>query len=110
MTTAAETLGKPEPKKKLYRTSDIYFASYLCSLDFPMVTTENEKAPNGSRKVIFVFEIKDEHLRPAKTQFFGGTGTVKARKFVDNLRSLKSMCFAVIAWILLAPVSGVIIR
>jgi hypothetical protein len=90
-------------KAKLYRTSDIYFASYLCSLDFPLVTTESEGAANGSHKVIFVFEMRDEHLRSAKTQFFGGTGTVKARKFVDNIRSLKSMCFSTIAWILLAP-------
>lgn len=81
-------------QKRLYRTSDIYFSSYLCALDFPLVTTETEKAPNGSKKIVFVFDMREEHLRSAKAQYFGGTGTVKARKFVDNIRSLKSMVFA----------------
>jgi hypothetical protein len=93
MTTETEMSGKSDPKK-LYRTSDIFFASYLCSMDFPLVATEDEKSPNGNKKVIFVFEMREEHIRHAKTQFFGGNGTVKAQKFVSNLRSLKSMCFA----------------
>lgn len=77
---------------RLYRTSDIYFSAYLCSLDFPLEATEQEKTTDNQKKVVFVFKIADEHLRKAKTSFFGGMGTVKARKFVDNVRSLKSMC------------------
>jgi hypothetical protein len=92
MTTGTETSGQSE--KKLYRTSDIYLAAYLCSLDFPMVTTEDEVTTRGSKKVVFVFEMREEHIRAAKTQFFGGTGTVKAQKFVSNIRSLKAMCFS----------------
>jgi hypothetical protein len=82
-----------KPTMKLYRTSDIYFAAYLCSLDFPLEATENDKNPEGQRKVVFVFKMPDEHIKRAKTGYFGGTATVKARKFVDNIRSLKSMCF-----------------
>ena len=93
MTTGTETLGASD-KKKLYRSSDIYFAAYLCALDFPLVTTESDTAPNGSRKIIFIFEMREEHIRHSKTQFFGGSGTVKAQKFVSSIRSLKSMCFA----------------
>ena len=78
---------------RLYRTSDIYFASYLCSLDFALTTTENEKTPTGNSKIVFVFSIPDEAIGKVKSSYFGGTGTVKARKFVDNIRSLKSMCF-----------------
>jgi len=78
---------------KLYRTSDIYFAAYLCSLDMPLQTTETEKTPEGSKKVVFVFSVPDGDLGKVKASYFGGTGTVKARKFVDNIRSLKSMCF-----------------
>ena len=80
--------------KKLYRSSDIYFAAYLCSLDFNLIATEVEPGSNGGKKMVFVFEMRDEHIRNAKTQFFGGNGTVRARKFVDNIRSLKSMVFA----------------
>jgi len=78
---------------RLYRTSDIYFASYLCSLDFSLVTTEVSKTSDGSKKVVFLFNIPDAELPKVKASYFGGGGTVKARKFVDNLRSLKSMCF-----------------
>jgi hypothetical protein len=78
---------------RLYRTSDIHFAAYLCSIDFPLTTTENESSPNGHRKVVFVFTIPNGAVDKVKAAYFGGTGTVKARKFVDNLRSLKSMCF-----------------
>jgi hypothetical protein len=81
-----------EAKGKLYRTSDIYFASYLCSLDMPLKTTETERTESG-KKVVFVFMISDADLQHMKAGYFGGNGTVKARRFVDNIRSLKSMCF-----------------
>lgn len=79
-------------KQRLYRTSDIYFASYLCSLDMSLKTTEVEKT-EGGKKVVFVFQMTDVDLQRMKATYFGGTGTVKARRFVDNIRSLKSMCF-----------------
>ena len=78
---------------RLYRTSDIYFASYLASLDFPLVTTEQAKAADGGTKVVFLFNVPEPELPRVKASYFGGSGTVKARKFVDNLRSLKSMCY-----------------
>ena len=86
-----DEVSGPE-KSRLYRTSDIYFASYLASLDIPLKTTEAEKTENG-KKVVFVFQMPDADLQRMKATFFGGTGTVKARRFVDNIRSLKSMCF-----------------
>jgi hypothetical protein len=78
---------------RLYRTSDIYFAAYLCSLDFPLQTTERDRSPDGKGKVVFVFKVPDCDLGKVKSSYFGGSGTVKARKFVDNIRSLKQMCF-----------------
>jgi hypothetical protein len=83
----------PESKVRLYRTSDIYFASYLCSLDITLQTTETETASDGAKKVVFVFKLPELDLQKLKASYFGGTGTVKARRFVDNIRSLKSMCF-----------------
>ena len=79
-------------KQKLYRTSDIYFSSYLASLDIPLKTTEIEKT-EGGKKVVFVFQLADADLQRMKATYFGGAGTVKARRFVDNIRSLKSICF-----------------
>lgn len=77
---------------KLFRTSDLYFGSYLCALDLPLETTETERGPDGSRKVVFVFKVPDEDLMRLKALYFGGQGTVKARKFVDSVRNLKSLC------------------
>lgn len=82
-----------EAVTKLYRTSDIYFAAFLCAIDFPLKTTETTSTADGGRKVVFVFAIPDAELSKAKALYFGGTGTVKARVFVDHLRSLKQICF-----------------
>lgn len=78
---------------KLYRTSDLYFASFLCSVDFPLKTTEIDKTADGKKKVVFVFAIPEIDLSRVKAMYFGGSGTVKARVFVDHLRSLKSICY-----------------
>jgi len=77
---------------KQYRTSDLYFSAFLSSIDIPLKFTEKEKTERET-KVIFVFEIQDSVLMRAKALYFGGTGTVVARKFVDNMRSLKSLCY-----------------
>lgn len=81
-----------EEHLKLYRTSDLYFAAFLCTIDVPLFSTEEEQA-RGSRKVVFVFKVLDKDIKRCKSLYFGGSGTVKARKFVDNLRSLKQMCY-----------------
>jgi hypothetical protein len=78
---------------KLYRTSDIYFSAFLCSLDFPLKTTETTGTADGGTKVVFVFSVPDVDLAKLKALYFGGSGTVKARVFVDHLRSFKQMCF-----------------
>jgi hypothetical protein len=77
----------------LYRTSDIHFAAFLGALDVPLVNTEREDSGDGRTKVMFVFKVPANNLRQLKAQFFGGTGTVKVQKFVQQLRNLKSMCF-----------------
>ena len=77
-----------------YRTSDIYFSAYLCALDVPLHTTESEKSDNAmNKKIIFIFKVPEKELPRLKASYFGGTGTVKALKMVQQLRSLKSMCF-----------------
>jgi hypothetical protein len=85
--------GDVASKEKMYRSSDIYFSAYLCSLDIPLITTEVEKGSEGAKKVVFIFRLLEPDLQRLKSSYFGGTGTVKARRFVDNIRSLKSMCF-----------------
>jgi hypothetical protein len=80
-------------KEILYRTSDIYFASYLCSIDLSMTTTETEKGNDGNRKLVFVFRVPEDKIKLLKASYFSGGATVKVRSFVDNLRALKSMVY-----------------
>lgn len=79
-------------KKKFYKTSDLYFSTFLLTLDIPLKHTEKEKNERET-KVVFVFEISDAVLARSKALYFGGSGTVVARKFVDNMRSLKSLVY-----------------
>jgi len=79
-------------KYTLYRTSDIYFSSFLCALDVPLECTEEDKS-GDNRRIIFVFKIQSKDLQKLKALYFGGSGTVKAQAFVQSLRSLKSMCY-----------------
>lgn len=81
-----------ENRSTLYRTSDIHFGAYLSALDVPLLTTERERSESGRSKVIFVFKMPQKDVDRFKALYFGGSGTVHARKFVDNLRSLKMMC------------------
>lgn len=81
----------PNNDNTLYRTSDLYWSAYLCALDIPLVASEVEGG-GGAPKVVFVFKIPRGDLSRLKSSYFGGSGTVKARKFVDSLRSLKSLC------------------
>ena len=82
-----------EKKMTLYRTSDIYFGSYLMSIDVPLMDTEKQRGDDGGRRVVFVFKVPESEIGRMKAAYFGGSGTVRARKYVDNLRNLKSLCF-----------------
>ncbi len=77
-----------------YSTSDIYFAAYLGALDIPLETAE-PKIEDGTnhKKMVFVFKVPVRDMARLKSSYFGSTGNVKAMRFVQQLRSLKSMCY-----------------
>ena len=75
---------QPEP---LYKTSDLYFASYLKVSGMELLKTEVE-----GRKVIFVFE-KHPTFKDLKREYFNRTSRVPALSFVDEIRSMKSLTF-----------------
>jgi hypothetical protein len=84
----------PDGVHILYRTSDLYFAAYLSSIDVPLLASEAGTGEDGRKRVVWVFSVPtDSDLRRIKAAYFGGTATVKARRFVDSLRSLKQMCY-----------------
>lgn len=84
---------KNDENLTLYRTSDIYYAAFLCAIDINLESTEQEETSDGHKKIIFVFKVPRKDLHRLKTSFFGGTATVKVQKFVQALRNLKSLCY-----------------
>jgi len=81
-----------EEKYTLYRTSDIYFASYLCAVEVVLETTERETVDDRS-KVVFVFRVPKNKIDRLRAGFFGGHATVKVQAYVQAIRNLKQMCF-----------------
>ena len=77
----------------LYRTSDLYFAAFLCAMEIHMVGTEDEALPSNRKKVWFIFKLKRADVRKLKTSFFSGEGKVKAKLYSERIRSLKQLCF-----------------
>jgi hypothetical protein len=74
------------------KTSDIYYAAYVSALGIPMQCTEKVKDGN-KEKTIFCYDVPEEDEKKYKSDFFGGTGDVKALQYMYALRSLKSLCF-----------------
>ena len=81
-----------DEKSILYSTSDIYFSAFIMALDIPLEATEEGRGKDGSRKVNFIFKMSSADVKRMKVLYFGGTGTVRVRKMVDNIRNLKSLC------------------
>ena len=77
----------------LFRSSDLYFCAYLCAIDIPLESTEADRNESGGKKVTFVFRVPKKDIERLKASYFGGQGTCKVLKYVQQLRSLKSLCY-----------------
>ena len=85
-----------EGAQRFYETSDIYFAAFLCALDVQLQASEwktGEQGGRSSRKLVWIFKVPEGAIGKLRAAYFSGNGTVKARKFADNLKSLKQMCY-----------------
>lgn len=80
-----------DKKWVLYRTSDIYFSAFLMGMDMQLIDMEDGKNDKGQPKKLFVFNVPEGEIKRFKAQYFSGSGTVKCRRYVDDLKNLKSM-------------------
>lgn len=71
-----------------YRTRDLYLSAYLKAVGVPFKGTHK-----ASGNVLFIFENRED-LRALKDAYFNRTGQVSALDYADELRALKSMCYA----------------
>lgn len=77
----------------IYKTSDLYFASYLVSCGKTFKGTE-KKSDRGKNKIVFIFEIDEDDLKQYSTSFFSGTATTNVVQFIYALKNLKTLCFS----------------
>lgn len=71
-----------------YRTRDLYLAAYLKAVGLPFLGSQKV-----SGNVLFIFENRDD-IRSLKNSFFNRKGQVSALDYADELRALKSLCYA----------------
>lgn len=68
-----------------YKTSDLYFASFLKTVGVPLLGTEVE-----GKKISFVFADSGT-IKELKKEYFNRTAIVPALTFVDEIRSMKAL-------------------
>ena len=69
-----------------YRTSDLYYASYLRVAGVPFVGTERK-----GKRVVFLFEDIGAPLHDLKQGYFYDSARVPALSYVQMIRSMKSL-------------------
>jgi len=76
-----------EVEDNLYRTSDLYFASYLRVAGVTLVGTERERG-----RVVFLFESGGVAvMRDLKRDYFTDRAKVAALSFVQMIRTMKTL-------------------
>jgi hypothetical protein len=68
-----------------YLCSDLDLASFLMASGIPFLGV----ASNGSPRLDFVFEDREEEAEELGVSFWNGTALVSPTKFADSLRRLK---------------------
>jgi len=71
----------------IYKTSDLYLASYLKTKGMVLQNTEKEEG-----RVTFLFE-DDGTIKDLKKEYFNREGFIPALDFVDEIRSMKSLTY-----------------
>jgi len=71
---------------------DLYFSAFLIARGCKMTKTERDKK---TQRVYFTFESDDD---PAslKIEYFNGSGMINALEYTNQIKSLKSLCHAII--------------
>ena len=78
-----------EVEDNLYRTSDLYFASYLRVAGVTLVGTERERERG---RVVFLFESGGVAvMRDLKRDYFTDRAKVAALSFVQMIRTMKTL-------------------
>lgn len=82
--------------ENIYKTSDIYLASYAIAKGYKMVSTDKLKQQNRNRyKTFFAISISKDNLQVLKTEFYSGQGdNVNVSLYTTALKNLKSVCFS----------------
>lgn len=77
----------------IYKTADIYLASFIIAKGYAMTSTEKLSDRNRI-KTFFVLDVPQSLLNQLKNQFYSGQGeNVNVSRYTTALKNLKSVCF-----------------
>lgn len=82
--------------ENIYKTSDIYLASFAIAKGYVMISTDKLRQQNKNRvKTFFAIKIQKKDLENLKTQFYSGQNdNVNVSRYTTALKNLKSVCFS----------------
>jgi hypothetical protein len=71
-----------------YRTSDLYYASYLRVAGVPFLGAER-----AGKRVVFLFEDEGSTLHDLKQGYFSDGARIPALSYVQMIRAMKSLVY-----------------
>ena len=78
------------PKQKIYSTRDLYLASILVTLKFPLISIDFQIEGEKNQPVGY-FNFEDNlELKEAEKQYWSGNLSVEPRIYINNVRGLKA--------------------
>ena len=82
--------------ENIYKTSDIYLASFAIAKGYVMISTDKLRQQNKNKvKTFFAIKIQKKDLEVLKTQFYSGQNdNVNVSRYTTALKNLKSVCFS----------------
>lgn len=76
---------------ELFKTTDLYFASYLITCGCKFSNTEKITGTHG--RTLFIIDCSGNDYKALSSEFFSGRAVVNISQFISTLKNLKAMCF-----------------
>jgi len=83
------TINRSEKHEDCYPTNDMGCAAALMSCQHKLIHLDR----SNPRKVLFIFQ-KKERIEEIANAYFSDTLTVKARRYFDSIKALKSRLYS----------------
>ena len=82
--------------ENVYKTSDIYLASFVIAKGYSLVSTDKLVEPSKNKvKTFFTLKIDKTNLEKLKTEYYScQNDNVNVSRYITALKNLKGVCFS----------------